>query len=959
MSRILDTINGQDDTYFKGATAKKDDGDSTSPTTSTTLSSVTTSTQQALCQLKLPSLSAGIGLDDEDQTKRLSTRKDEEDEEIRCLSSELLNRSSSTETFSIDHTNGPILGAATNSATTLVSSNTSARDIVSTDSPPHTIHSEFTQETDSKRSVFGADVDSKYGYRQFASSMVKKRRISINSENDDDVSYVDNLSDYESVNQDVEKVCSSSHEESVDELEESVDELEESVDELEESVDELEESSLILQNCTDEVDENELYDSQTSLPDSIIRQTFETASKMDQISPLTPGGVAVGSYGTIGTTIINNAIHQNHLERDSLVTPLRNNSKSIDYASPDRTTNLKRNSKYGKKNDILPRNPYYSRCNSQHKPIAPESPSPSYQNPYTEYPVPPPLPNTASYALKLHTQSFILALAFFACWSPQNLMAPNLTQMADYFHFTPEQRDLYLGANIAFATGVLSLPVSAMLGFLADIVISRKKLFAYTVMVGGISSICTGYSKTYAQLYLARFVCGGCMSGSVPIAFSILGDVFDAKDRNAASSGLTAMMGAGILMGQVFAGTVGDKVGWKRPFHWSGMLSIFLGLMVLQFVSDPVRGGKEKVLQEMIAKGSKYDRKLTLSGFLYAMTKNKTNVILMFQGFVTNIPWGVIFTFLNDYLSQEQGLSVPASTFLVFWFGIGSALGGVAGGFLGARAMAINRSLLPIFMAVTTIVGIFPFLGLLDLELRGHVILSVFLALTGGCVASLPSVNVRPCLLNVNPPETRGAAMTAANLLINVARGAGPSIITVSQMFGVSRQHSFNLTLIIFWTITGVSLFVLAKTLPIDQDAMDADLARYAASKFKVTTNDAQNSFNDSVSSSVSKTLDDIQLDESVGEESVVSITDRMTSFDAAAAQESLSFIGDALREIGEELSLMKQSQRSSYTFVDGHSVWNENSSGGCRRFEGLGPEIDMERGKNDNSQNGGFQTSL
>ena len=147
----------------------------------------------------------------------------------------------------------------------------------------------------------------------------------------------------------------------------------------------------------------------------------------------------------------------------------------------------------------------------------------------------------------------------------------------------------------------------------------------------------------------------------------------------------------------------------------------------------------------------------------------------------------------------------------------------------------------------------------------------------------------------------------------------------------------------------------MAKTLPIDQDAMDADLARYAASKFK----DVQNSFNDSVSSCVSKTLDDIQLDESVGEESVVSITDRMTSFDAAAAQESLSFIGDALREIGEELSLMKQPQRSSYNFVEGHSVRNANSSGGCRRFEGLGPEIDVERGKNDNSQNGGFQTSL
>jgi hypothetical protein len=52
-----------------------------------------------------------------------------------------------------------------------------------------------------------------------------------------------------------------------------------------------------------------------------------------------------------------------------------------------------------------------------------------------------------------------------------------LTQMADYFHFSPQQRDAYLGANIAFATGVLSMPISAALGFFADVVENRIHLF--------------------------------------------------------------------------------------------------------------------------------------------------------------------------------------------------------------------------------------------------------------------------------------------------------------------------------------------------------------------------------------------------------------------------------------------------------------------------------------------------
>jgi len=548
----------------------------------------------------------------------------------------------------------------------------------------------------------------------------------------------------------------------------------------------------------------------------------------------------------------------------------------------------------------------------------------SYQQQYRyqEFPQPPFLQKKKHRAdPTLHAQTFVLSLAFFAIWSPQNLMAPNLTQMAQYFDFTSEQRDLYLGANIAFATGVLSLPVQTLLGFLADVVPNRKKLFAYTVMMGGVASVLTGYSETYTQLYFCRFLCGGCMSGSVPIAFSMLGDLFEPKDRNAASSGLTAMMGAGILLGQVGAGVVGDKVGWKRPFHISGMLSIVTSLMVLYFVREPVRGGKEKVLQEMIANGTKYDRKLTTEGFMHAMTQNKTNVILMLQSFSTSVPWGIIFTFLNDYFTQEQGMSVPASTILILWFGFGCAAGGIIGGYIGTKVLKVNRALLPLFMSFSTVLGIAPFLGLLDLKLSGGSLLAIFLAFTAPCIANLPSVNVRPCILNVNPPETRGAAMTAANMMVNVARGFGPSLVTLSQRYlGASRQYSFNLSLIVFWSITAVLLLILARTLPHDQDAMDAELESYAASKISDESKNKRNGLasnapahaklnanaprlsleeleDGSEAGRTSLNYDDMTL---AGEESIVSIEERMTSFDASALQESWTFIGGALREIAE-----------------------------------------------------------
>ena len=226
------------------------------------------------------------------------------------------------------------------------------------------------------------------------------------------------------------------------------------------------------------------------------------------------------------------------------------------------------------------------------------------------------------------------------------------------------QRDLYLGSNLALASMVLSLPFSALIGFASDMVADRRALVAATFLVGGAASLATGRAATYPQLLASRLVGGAAMSGSVPVVFSLLGDWFEDRDRNAASSGFTAMMGAGMLLGQVYAGCTGPRRGWRHAFTDSGLATVAAALLVLLVIREPARGGKEGALREMLARGKTYDKKLTRAQFVAAMTQHASNVLLVTQGFFSNIPWGVMFTFLNDYLSQEKGLSVPDATLL-------------------------------------------------------------------------------------------------------------------------------------------------------------------------------------------------------------------------------------------------------------------------------------------------------
>lgn len=75
-----------------------------------------------------------------------------------------------------------------------------------------------------------------------------------------------------------------------------------------------------------------------------------------------------------------------------------------------------------------------------------------------------------------------------------------------------------------------------------------------------------------------------------------------------------------------------------------------------------------------------------------------------------------------------------------------------------------------------------------------------------------------------------------------------------------------------------MQLIFLSKTLPRDQDSMDADLAQYAATALA-------------------------QRKQLVEERPLVStIEDRMTSWDAGAARESMQFVGAAMKEIGDEI---------------------------------------------------------
>lgn len=465
-----------------------------------------------------------------------------------------------------------------------------------------------------------------------------------------------------------------------------------------------------------------------------------------------------------------------------------------------------------------------------------------------------------------HAQSLLLGLALAALWSSSNLMAPNLTAIANDFGYssttatTHAQRDMYFGSILSLVMTVASIPLATVIGLAADNPVPTRPTLLVLILLGGAAATWgTGQATQYWQVVATRWCTGGCMAGSIPVAFSLVSDWFDVTERNVACSGATACMGMGVIVGQVWAGVSSAppwSYPWWYPFTGSAILQAVAAMLCARYIEEPVRGGTEQALQAMLRAGIKIQPHPNSSAMLFSTQQQSqtnedtgttngfghkstpasasfvyasllcrdpiaTNSILLWQGFFSSVPWGVMFVFLNDFLLQERGFSEPDATFLVAVFGVGSAAGGIIGGGIGhllQQKHSIDggdksggRWILPLFMSFTTLMGIFPFVALLNSHFtNARGLQGILYAGLGGLIASLPSVNVRPCLMDVNPPATRGTVFTTANLLNSLGRGVGPCCIPLIQRLGgvqnrfgvvIDRKFAFNVTVRLFTKI--------------------------------------------------------------------------------------------------------------------------------------------------------------
>jgi MFS family permease len=419
----------------------------------------------------------------------------------------------------------------------------------------------------------------------------------------------------------------------------------------------------------------------------------------------------------------------------------------------------------------------------------------------------------------------LLALINLLLFADQNLMAPNLTQIAHDFGLSDMERDVKLGGNISLVFFVLGAVVTLFIGYLTDR-LSRKKLFALVVLIGALPCFLTGLARNYSQLFWLRALTGIGIGGVIPLTYSLIGDYFKPESRPAAVAAVSTAQGLGIVVGQMVAGFVGPVLGWRAPFMIVAAPNFIFILVFFFSVREPQRGATEDSLKELIESGRVYTGKIDISRYreIFGI---KTNVLAFLQGIPGCVPWGVFMIFLNDFFAQDKLMSVEMATLVVMAAGAATLVGILGGGFIGNYLYKRRPRNLALLCAITTSLGVIPTALMLNYPAQPAALLPLFvIAFLSGILISVTGPNIYAMVLNVNAPETRGSIFSIFNLVDALGKGFGPVIIS-ALILSFGRLRAFNIANL-FWLVCGLLLFFTVFTFERDEKRLKEKLAQRA-----------------------------------------------------------------------------------------------------------------------------------
>src|SRR5512133_3770945 len=366
--------------------------------------------------------------------------------------------------------------------------------------------------------------------------------------------------------------------------------------------------------------------------------------------------------------------------------------------------------------------------------------------------------------------------------------------------------------------GAAFMWVYACFGFIAGIVGDRFK--RKTLIIGGLIfwsmvTIGTALSTNYTHLVICRALEGLGEAFYFPASMSLLSDYHSRATRSKAMAFHQSSVYAGAIAGGAVAGYMGGFYGWQESFFMFGGLGVLLGLLLITFLREPVRGQSEiqngTLVSSQVPEISKPGN--IFSG-IDSIFKIKMVWILIMVFIGANFVASIFLTWMPSFLYQKFHMSLSmAGLNATVYLQIASVLGVIAGGYLADKLVIRYRGGRMMTQSIGLILGV-PCICLAGWTRSVPVLI---IGLIGfGFFKGLYDANIWASLHDVVKPKNRATAVGFMNSLGWFGGGIAPvAIAYASSKYGMGYCISAASVLYLIFgllLISGILKYMNKKT---------------------------------------------------------------------------------------------------------------------------------------------------
>lgn len=353
---------------------------------------------------------------------------------------------------------------------------------------------------------------------------------------------------------------------------------------------------------------------------------------------------------------------------------------------------------------------------------------------------------------------------------------------------------------------------------------TRPRLLAIASFIWSVTTWLSAIAPT-ARVFLFTRASTGIDDSSYPGIASLISDYFPPSRRSGIFGFLQVSIPLGYLLGLLLALNLGDILGWRMIYIFTGLLGLILSGLITIGVKDIPRGSSEPELASLPnLKNNQLSFPLLLS-----LIKIPSLRYLFIQGFVGVLPWQVITFWSFRYLEVERNytqqnissIMIPA----VLLIGVGYFAGGLIGDYIYSKT---KRGRLYVAIVGVLLGAVFLTISL-STPVDNIQLFKYSLWITCFFIP-IPSPNIASTVFDVVLPEIRSSATSIQYFLGNLGSAFAPLIAgLIAQTY--SLEAALLTISIASWLTTAIILGLGAYYMPTDQSAMQQILRDRASQK--------------------------------------------------------------------------------------------------------------------------------